>query len=279
MSAALNTSSSLPSVAKLVTRSSMAMVASKRAPMNGKPFAKKPKLLQAPTDNPNAEHLQQVADNYNVILSHSLFEDIVSADPIQITEGEGNLSGHQSVYKAAEFATSIMETGHYKCAYNLMAVDFMWNSSPRVPIRRSTIPKLMKHYFKAPCLFPGEVVVAVGSAEDDVNTLKGELHAVSPQEVRDALLFRIAEVINQGESEESEAKSVGLSWDALCRTTSRGGRGGDKLVVLWSGGRPFHLRPPKPPRQPSPPDFLDCLDGLRWVSAPRPPGPPGIPTS
>ena len=183
------------------------MSSSKRPSLAAK-LATKRQRLMAPSDNPNADHLQRVADNYNLLLSHSVFEDITTADPVAIAEGEGARSGHQSVYQFKEFQTSIMETGHYKCAYNLMAVDFMWSPSPRVPIRRSTIPKLKKHYFSQPTLYPNMITVAVSSAEDDINFLRGDLHAVSPQEVRDALLERIVEAINTGESEDCEGAFV-----------------------------------------------------------------------
>ena len=156
------------------------------------PAAKKPHKIEVPTSdgplpNANDKHLAQVAKNFEKMLSHNVFHDIVDAEPLEITMGEGENSGHEACYDFDAFKTSICEKGRYTAAFNIMAVDFMFSPSAKVKVRKSGVTLLKKQYFATAECYPGEEVIAVDDAETDIKTLRGKLRSVSPPEKRDAL--------------------------------------------------------------------------------------------
>ena len=117
-------------------RASSAAVRAISAKSASSPKSKaQPRLSFEPTEtfNENAVIWQQTAEAYNTILDHSIFENILTEDPLPITKGAGVLSGHQSVFDQAEFTSSMAEKQHYKAAGNIMKVNWLWSATPKVP--------------------------------------------------------------------------------------------------------------------------------------------------
>ena len=145
----------------------------------------------------NALFLQSILDSCDIIMDHPMFENVMDAPPRKIEADAGANSGIQAVYDENQFSVAISEVGHYKAGCNLFWIDFMFLANPRVPIRASAVRTLKQHYFSKPCLFPTELVVAVSSL-DVPSTKFGSLKCISPEELRIALIERIAERIKAG---------------------------------------------------------------------------------
>ena len=183
------------------------------------PATKRPKVdvpkSEGPLPNANDKHLTKVAENFEKMLSHPVFQDILDAEPVEINIGEGENSGHEACYDFGAYKTAICEKGRYKAAFNVMTIDFMFSPSSKVKIRRSGVALLKKQYFMTADYYPGEEMIAVADGETDINTLRGKLRSVSPPEKRDALLERICEAIDANESDEELQK-----WRTVCLSTT-----------------------------------------------------------
>jgi hypothetical protein len=171
------------------------------APKSDTPNAKRAKKERAKLDLPiekmgsvNVTHLKNMIDNISTILDHPVFEDVATAAPRAIKASDGMGSGHQAVYDEKQFVVAMAETGRYKCAGNLLWLDYFWTATPKVPLRASSISSLKNHYFATPVPYPGELMIAIQATEKP-STMFGRLQGLSPEEMRFALIERIAERI------------------------------------------------------------------------------------
>lgn len=105
--------------------------------------------------NVNTEYYTTLAQAYNTIVDHAVFDDILDCAPCAITDGAGENSGHEAPFDQSQFEVSIREKGHYKCGFNLMMIDWLWSPTPRVPVRMGAIRQLREHFFQHPGIFPG----------------------------------------------------------------------------------------------------------------------------
>jgi hypothetical protein len=87
------------------------------------------------------------------------------------------------------YSTAITEHGLYKAAGNLLWVDMLWSAQPGVPINRRAITEIKDHYFKAPCPYPGVIVVGVNRTDMPTDS-RGKLRRISPEEMPHALIIK-----------------------------------------------------------------------------------------
>ena len=105
----------------------------------------------------------------------------------------------QSMFNQAEFEKAVVNTNTYRCGGN--ALWACVRTSTDVPVNKSKVEMLKKNYFDKPTvIFPFTVEFAILEANGTpkVDTLFGHLDMISPEEVVHAVIFRIAEDIDQG---------------------------------------------------------------------------------
>jgi len=77
----------------------------------------------------------------------------------------------------------------------------MFTPTPGIPVRSDTIPDLMECYFKSPAAMPHPTVISLKEHENPLEK-RGALCAVSPEEVRQAMMAAIARDIRNGAESE-----------------------------------------------------------------------------
>ena len=86
----------------------------------------------------------------------------------------------------------------YTCGANLFWSRFDFSPNPGVPIRMAAIDALMDFYFARPSPMPRPVVITINDLGADPLAQRGALRAISPEELRCAMLFAIARDIARG---------------------------------------------------------------------------------
>ena len=163
-------------------------------------------LAVAPTptegiDDVNAPLLQKVQAALVALQDNDVFHNIVDASPLGIKSGDSD-SGVQSPFAKPAFTAAIAMHGAYTCGCNLFWTDFRFSATPGIPLRENAIDQLVRFYFETPAPMRQPIVVSVLDKETNPAEQKGSLAAISPEEVRLAMLFAIARDVAAGKTEE-----------------------------------------------------------------------------
>ena len=143
-----------------------------------------------------AAHLLLVHDALTTIRNCSIFDGIQEALPLAIKEG-----GNQTPFDQQSLKDVLgqNEKAEYRCGFNFMWPDATWLANHRVPVNAGQVKHLQKHHFPfadPPTSNPFVQWVAVDNADFKVMEHIGGLQRVSPEEVDHAMLFSIAQAIN-----------------------------------------------------------------------------------
>ena len=152
--------------------------------------------LFQPNSECNAQLAVRIRDALSTITGKDLFFDIVHALPLDIT---GDLdSGVQAPFQESAYRTAMTTHNTYTCGCNLFWTRFDFSPNPGVPVRMTAIDTLMSFYFSTPSPMPRPVVISIKDKGINPLTQRGILRAISPEEIRCAMLFAIARDIERG---------------------------------------------------------------------------------
>jgi hypothetical protein len=129
----------------------------------------------------------------SLITSHPVFHDIMNRSPLPITDDFSKSSGVQSVFDPVQCKIALGRERKYICSANFWWQNLVWSPTPNVPLQTSRVLELGKHLFHIangdrtedvplPHL-PGQITIALTSADVDVFSMKGSLKRVSPDEI------------------------------------------------------------------------------------------------
>ena len=85
----------------------------------------------------------------------------------------------------------------YTAGINLFWCDAMYTPTPGIPTRAGTIPDLTECYFQSPATMPHNILISLREGERPL-AKRGSLCAISPEEVRHAMMAAIARDIGGG---------------------------------------------------------------------------------
>ena len=175
------------------------------------PLAKKPRrLIPVVVDGPNKEYYAEVQDDINVILHSSAFKDILEAEPLPIREQAE--CGIQEPFDAAKCATALRQRGTYISGFNFFWLDLVRSISPGIPLSRDRVRELADWMFKdGPIPLKKPIGVRVTSADFPVQSHKGGLLMITPEEMAHSVLVKVADAIRQGAKNTKEWQRVLLS--------------------------------------------------------------------
>ena len=206
----------------------------------GIPAGMPPKKQQPPkaeeTSIMNEAVYQRVAEALRVIDGHELFrnakeDDAIGLDPggdvvknprrkqktAEPEDGEGQLFGAQAAFNSDAFARAMSNGWYYRCAGNEFWLDPYFSLVTGVPVNVRSVEHLMETTFNEPSEFVGTTCVLVESGSMDPLKLRGSLKRLSPEEIWFAKMLRLAEVIQDQETDEEVLKEwkvalLGASW-------------------------------------------------------------------
>ena len=133
-----------------------------------------------------------IRDALNTIASADVFREIQSALPLGSNSDSDSGSGVHAPFTNAAYWTAMCTHNTYTCSCNLFWCRFDFTPNPGVPIRMTAINQLVDFYFAKPGPMPCPVVITMNDLETDPLTQRGALRAISPEEIRFAMLFAIA---------------------------------------------------------------------------------------
>ena len=147
----------------------------------------------------NANHYEKVLQWRHVIEDHPLFTNISQEMPLSIKD-----FGLQHPFNDQDFSVAMSRDGGdtgYTAGINLFWCDAMFTPTPGIPVRTETIPDLMECYFKLPATMPHNIIISLKEGEHPLEK-RGALCAISPEEVRHAMMAAIARDIECGVGSE-----------------------------------------------------------------------------
>jgi hypothetical protein len=151
-------------------------------------------------DNANLAYIERLADAWNIIQDHYVFNAIQSELPLGIT-ANADESGNQHPFDLEAYRKALAtSSATYTAGINLFWVDIQWSPTPGVPLRISAIEQMSNTTFKTPCPI-NDVHIAVPGPDFDPLTHKGALLRVSPEEVTGAIVLAIARDITNNEDD------------------------------------------------------------------------------
>ena len=103
--------------------------------------------------------------------------------------------GVQHPFSDEGFSAAMLRDSSDTChtaGINLFWCDGMFTPTPGIPVRTETIPDVVECYFKVPAAMPHNIIISL--KEDK----RGALCAISPEEVRHAMMAAIARDISDG---------------------------------------------------------------------------------
>ena len=136
-----------------------------------------------------------------MITSDEVFVDVLEALPLAVGNSED--SGAQAPFHKNSYQTAMKVHGSYTCGGDVFWTKFDFTPTPGVPIRISAIETLMSFYFETPSVMPRPVVVSVTDLDANPLSQRGALQAISPEELRCAMLFAIARDVANGAGKEA----------------------------------------------------------------------------
>jgi hypothetical protein len=144
----------------------------------------------------NAQLAVRIRDALNTLAGADVFHDITDALPLNITSDAD--SGVQAPFAKSAYQTAMKTHNTYTCGCNLFWSRFDFSPNPGVPIRMTAIDTLMNFYFAKPGPMPRPVIISISDLGTDPLTHRGALHAISPEEIRCAMLFAMARDVTRG---------------------------------------------------------------------------------
>ena len=139
-----------------------------------------------------------------------MFHDLTAALPLGISD-----SGVQAPFEHTAYHTAISTHKTYTCGCNLFWSRFDFRPNPGVPIRMAAIDALVDFYIASPSPMPRPVVITINDLDADPLCHRGALRAISPEEIRCAMLFAIARDVARGAPVEDLK-----AWRCHCLSTA-----------------------------------------------------------
>ena len=171
----------------------------------------------------NAEHLKKLVQAKEAILTHPLFHNLQTQDPLP----KGHIGGCQLEPYVAEHLEQARSSGtecsdgksgifkKYVCGLNLMWVDFVTSITPGVPVNQSSLSKIKEKMLADPTMaracFQGIIIALLPG--QTVEKDKGNLRLLSPEESVQALILKVSEDIAAGVDSE-----ILTEWSLILRS-------------------------------------------------------------
>ena len=143
----------------------------------------------------NANHYENVLKWRSTIEDHPAFANISQEMPLSIKD-----LGVQHPFNEEDFGAAMSRAGSdtsYTAGINLFWCDTMYTPTLGIPTRSDTIPDLMDCYFRSPATMPHNILISLREGERPLEK-RGSLCAISPEEVRHAMMAAIARDIERG---------------------------------------------------------------------------------
>jgi len=141
----------------------------------------------------NAHLTVRIKDALSTVDGADVFHDLTAALPLGISD-----SGVQAPFENTAYHTAIRTHNTYTCGCKLFWSRFDFSPNPGVPIRMAAIDALVDFYFASPSPMPRPVVITINDLDADPLSQSGALRAISPEEIRCAMLFAIARDVARG---------------------------------------------------------------------------------
>ena len=145
----------------------------------------------------NAHLTVRIKDALSTVDGADVFHDLTAALPLGISDSDKG-SGVQAPFEKTAYHTAIRTHNTYTCGSKLFWSRFDFSPNPGVPIRMAAIDTLVDFYFAAPSPMPRPVVITINDLDADPLSQRGALRAISPEEIRCAMLFAIARDVARG---------------------------------------------------------------------------------
>lgn len=171
----------------------------------------------------NAEHLKKLVQAKEAILTHPLFHNLQTQDPLP----KGHIGGCQLEPYVAEHLEQARSSGtecsdgksgifkKYVCGLNLMWVDFVTSITPGVPVNQSSLSKIKEKMLADPTMARAcfqDIIIALLPGQT-VEKDKGNLRLLSPEESVQALILKVSEDIAAGVDSE-----ILTEWSLILRS-------------------------------------------------------------
>jgi len=147
----------------------------------------------------NANHYEKVLRHRQVIEDHPLFANISQEMPLSIKD-----CGMQTPFNDEDFTPAMLRDGGatgYTAGISLFWCDGMFTPTPGIPVRAETVEDVMECYFTEPATMPHTIIISLKAGERPLDK-RGALCAVSPEEMRHAMMAAIARDISNGVESE-----------------------------------------------------------------------------
>ena len=112
--------------------------------------------------------------------------------------------GVQHPFNDEDFSAAMLRDGGdtgYTAGINLFWCDGMYTPTPGIPVRAETVEDVMECYFTEPATMPHAIIISLKAGERPVDE-RGALCAVSPEEMRHAMMAALARDISNGVESE-----------------------------------------------------------------------------
>ena len=131
-------------------------------------------------------------------------------DKAPLGVGQG---GSAKAFAFSDFKNALDNGGEYVCCANFRWLDWKWNTSPGVPVLRSSVAAFAESPYPAPQakFDTRSVVVCVDDVNQNPLEHKGALQAASPQEELLAPIFTLGHAVLSENVANSDAQKW-LSW-------------------------------------------------------------------
>ena len=153
----------------------------------------------------------------DAIESNPHFDGLMEKAPLGVGDG-----GITNAFDYNDFKSALGNGGEYVCCANFRCLDWKWNTSPGVPVLRSSVAAFAEAQYGASKtkLCTIAVVVCAGNVDQNPMEHKGALQAASPQEELLAPIFALGQACRSNNVANSDAEKW-LHWLHTARFTCK----------------------------------------------------------
>ena len=168
-----------------------------------------------PTIGPNIDIMTEAQQLMAAIESNPFFEDLMEKAPLGVGEG-----GSTNTFDITAFTSALDKGGEYVATCNFRWLDWQFNTSPGVPVLRSSVMAFAEsQYGSAKTKFDTcSIVVCIDNTRADPMAHKGGLRAATPQEELLAPIFALGQACVANSLANSDAQKW-LQWFQTARFT------------------------------------------------------------
>ena len=152
----------------------------------------------------NEKYYELLGEAERKIRDCPIFSDVPTSAPIPIDGRLGEDTGVQCVFELRAFKIAMAARGEYRAAQNIFAVNFRSMPSKMVPLRLSKTDRIRAQFMSTPSRsIPWDFCLTVAvNADENPEATFGSQMMLRPPEFPHALIFQVAEDIDQGMSDD-----------------------------------------------------------------------------